>query len=467
MTKRVTIWWLRQDLRVQDNPALAWAAERGAVLPVYIADDTSSRPLGGASKWWLEQSLAALRKRVPVVIKAGAVDTVLRELIAETGASAVVWNRCYEPWAVHRDTDLKALLKDEVGIDVESFNAALLHEPWEIKTGAGTEFKVYTPFWKACLQKEVKPPCPVGDVDWVEGVPGDALCFYPVKGEPDWADGWDKAWTAGEDGAHAALADFLKSGLAHYADGRDIPAKDFTSRLSAHLHFGEIGPRQVWAETQKHMGANAEKFLAEIGWREFCHHLLYHYPTMVDSNWKRDFDSYPWRTLEGDALKDFEAWKHGKTGYPIVDAGMRQLWQTGWMHNRVRMIAASFLIKHLRIDWREGEQWFWDTLVDADAANNACGWQWVAGSGADASPYFRIFNPTMQGTKFDPDGDYVKHWCPELKDMPKHYVHAPWEAPDMVLHGAGVQLGKDYPKPVVDHAKARAAALAGYARVKE
>ena len=467
MSKRVTIWWLRQDLRIEDNPALAWAAERGRVLPVYIVDDKAGRALGGASQWWLTQSLAALRKHVPVIVRKGRVETVLRALIDEIDANGVVWNRCYEPWAVHRDTDLKALLKDEVGVEVQSFNAALLHEPWEVRTGAGTEFKVYTPFWKACLQKEVQAPCPTPAIDWVTGVKSDTVAFYPVKGQPDWAKGWEKEWEAGEAGAMRALKRFIKDGLAHYAEGRDLPAQDFTSKLGAHLHFGEIGPRQVWAEVRKHAGKNAEKFLAEIGWREFCSHLLFHYPTMVDSNWKRDFDNYPWRELKGDAKAQFEAWKQGKTGYPIVDAGMRQLWQTGWMHNRVRMIAASFLIKHLRIDWREGEKWFWDTLVDADAANNACGWQWVAGSGADASPYFRIFNPMMQGAKFDPKGEYVKRWCPELKGLPKEYVHAPWEASSGMLEDCGVVLGKDYPKPIVDHAKARAAALAGYAKVKD
>ncbi|RYG60720.1 MAG: deoxyribodipyrimidine photo-lyase [Alphaproteobacteria bacterium] len=467
MNTHVTIWWMRQDLRLQDNPALAWAAERGKVVPVYIVDEASSRALGGASAWWLEQSLTELRKHVPVVVKVGPVETVLRELIEETDANAVVWNRCYEPWAVHRDTDLKALLKDEVGIDVESFNAGLLHEPWEVKTLSGTEFKVYTPFWKACLQKEVKPPCPVGKVTWVKDLKSDDVRFYPVKGEPDWAHGWDAEWTPGEDGAQEALKGFIKDGLADYAEGRDLPARDFTSKLGAHLHFGEIGPRQIWAEIKKHTGKNADKFLAEIGWREFCHHLLYHYPTMMDRNWKQDFDAYPWRDLNGDARKDFDAWTKGQTGYPIVDAGMRQLWQTGWMHNRVRMITASFLIKHLRIDWREGETWFWDTLVDADAANNACGWQWVAGSGADASPYFRIFNPMMQGAKFDPKGEYVTRWCPELKGLPAEYVHAPWEASSGTLAEAGIVLGKTYPKPIVDHAKARAAALAGYAKVKE
>ncbi|PZP39739.1 MAG: deoxyribodipyrimidine photolyase [Pseudomonas fluorescens] len=442
MSEHVTIWWLRQDLRLSDNPALAWAAERGRVVAVYIHDEANGRPLGGASKWWLQQSLKDLGGRIPLVERVGEYQQVLRELIEETKADAVVWNRCYEPWAVHRDTDLKALLKDEVGVEVQSFNAALLFEPWEVKTLGGTEFKVFTPFWKACLQKEVQAPCPVpSKIDWVKGLKSEAVTLYPLKGEPQWAAGWEKLWTPGEDGAQAALKAFFAGKVKGYSEGRDIPAKDGTSKLSPHLHFGEIGPRQVWVAAQKDGSADADKFLSEVGWREFSHHLLFHYPTMVDTNWKRAFDAYPWRELTGEAAKDFEAWKLGKTGYPLVDAGMRQLWQTGWMHNRVRMVVASFLIKHLRIDWREGETWFWETLVDADAANNACGWQWVAGSGADASPYFRIFNPTSQAEKFDGQNAYIKRWVPE--------------------YGT-----KDYPKPIVNHEAARKAAMDGYAKVK-
>ncbi len=441
----VTIWWLRQDLRLADNPALVWAAQRGKVLPVYIHDRARGRLAGGASKWWLQQSLAELGKRIPLVIKNGATEKVLHDLIAETGANGVCWNRCYEPWAVHTDKDLKELLRATSGVEVQSFNGALLLEPWEVKTGAGTEFKVFTPYWKAAvnlLNARGVTPCPTPDVAWIEGVKSDELRLYPSRNEPDWAQGWDTLWQPGEAGAHTALDVFLKERISHYTDGRDLPAKAFTSKLSPHLHFGEISPRQIWVAAKKHGSAHVDKFLSEIGWREFCHHLLYHYPTMTDANWKRSFDAYPWRTLEGQAATDFEAWTKGKTGYPLVDAGMRELWQTGWMHNRVRMVAASFLIKHLRIDWREGEKWFWDTLVDADQANNACGWQWVAGSGADASPYFRIFNPSAQAEKFDPQDAYIKTWVPE--------------------YGTAA-----YPKPIVNHEAARKAALEGYAKVRE
>ena len=443
-TPNTTIWWLRQDLRLADNPALVWAAQRGKVLPVYIHDRSRGRLAGGASKWWLQQSLADLGARIPLVVKTGKTEKVLHDLIAETGADGVCWNRCYEPWAVHADKDLKALLRESAGVEVESFNGALLLEPWEVKTGAGTEFKVFTPYWKAAvnlLNERGVSPCPAPKVEWLEHVKSDHLHLYPSRNEPDWAKGWSTLWPVGEAGAQKALEVFLEERLSHYADGRDLPAKAFTSQLSPHLHFGEISPRQIWAKARKHGGTNCEKFLSEVGWREFCHHLLYHYPTMVDGNWKRSFDAYPWRKLEGRAAKDFEAWTQGKTGYPLVDAGMRQLWHTGWMHNRVRMVAASFLIKHLRIDWREGETWFWDTLVDADQANNACGWQWVAGSGADASPYFRIFNPAAQAEKFDPQEAYIRKWVPE--------------------YGTAT-----YPKPIVNHEAARKAALEGYAKVR-
>ncbi len=468
MSDAVTIWWVRQDFRLKDNAALAWAAARGRVLAVYIHDDNQAKPVSGAGLWWLQKTMETMGKRIPLVVRKGQPERVLGDLIREVGGKCVVWNRCYEPWAVARDKDLKVLLKDAMGVEVHSFNSALLHEPWEVKNLSGGDFKVFTPYWKACLKlaaEKAPEVVEVPEVTWVEGVTSDDWQFYPVKGEPDWGKDWDSLWTPGEVGAKAVLADFLANKMSNYPSGRDLPAQDWTSKLSPHLHFGEIGPRQVWHAAQAY-DKGRDKFLSEIGWREFSHHLIWHYPTMVDSNWKPAFDNYPWRKLEGDALRDFEAWKRGQTGYPIVDAGMRQLWQTGWMHNRVRMITPSFLIKHLRIDWREGEKWFWDTLVDADVPNNVAGWQWVAGSGADASPYFRIFNPMLQGAKFDPDGAYVKRWCPELALLDSQYIHAPWEAPQMVLLGAKIKLGESYPRPIVDHETARAAALAGYELVK-
>ncbi|MEZ5852638.1 MAG: deoxyribodipyrimidine photo-lyase [Hyphomicrobiaceae bacterium] len=469
-----TIVWFRQDLRTTDNPALAHAAARGKVLPVYILEDSPPPPgrrLGGASRWWLHHSLAALRRDVPgLVLLAGDPRRVIPDLVAQTRASSVVWNRCYEPHAIARDTEIKAALA-AAGIDAASFNASLLHEPWEIETGSGGPFKVYTPFWKAARQKPVPKPLPAPRLAPVTvegmGLPLAELALTPAK--PDWAAGWQAIWSPGEAGAQARLDAFLKAGLSGYGERRNRPDLPHVSRLSPHLHFGEISPRLVWhrtealAASEPSLAGDAAKFLSEVGWREFAYHLLYHFPTLPDRNWKPAFDAYPWV----DDPKALVAWQRGRTGYPMVDAGMRELWATGYMHNRVRMIAASFLVKHLRIDWRHGERWFWETLLDADLANNAAGWQWVAGSGADAAPYFRIFNPIEQGRKFDPTGNYVRRWCPELARLPDAVLHAPFAAPAEVLAAAGVTLGDVYPHPIVDHQTARRAALAGYEAVKE
>jgi deoxyribodipyrimidine photo-lyase len=468
-----TIVWFRQDLRLHDNPALAAAAAKGPVIPLYILDDAnpgSAWRLGGASRWWLHHSLTALRDKLgAIVLLRGDPRELVPRLAAEAVAGAVVWNRCYEPYAVKRDTEVKALL-GKSGVAVQSFNGSLLFEPWEIKTGAGGSFKVYTPFLRACLGRDIPTPLPAPKR--IEIAPtrddGDRLDdWHLVPRRPNWAAGWDDIWQPGEKGALARLDAFIAKGLAGYKEGRDRPDRANVSRLSPHLHFGEIAPRSLWARIAHAAedGANrqsAEKFRSELIWREFCYHLLYHFPKLAEENWHGEFDAYPWR----DADADLAAWQHGRTGYPLVDAGMRELWQTGFMHNRVRMIAASFLIKHLRIDWRRGEAWFWDTLVDADLANNAAGWQWVAGSGADASPYFRIFNPVTQGRKFDPDGHYVRRFCPELARLPNAFIHAPFEAPPDVLAAAGIKLGETYPLPIVEHRTARQAALAGYQKVR-
>lgn len=468
----VSLVWFRQDLRLADNPALAAAARAGAVLPIYILDETvpKGRELGGASRWWLHHSLERLVDSLGgLVLRRGDPAAIVRDLARRTGARRIVWNRCYEPWAIRRDRALKAELKGE-GIEVESFNGSLLNEPWEVETGAGGPFKVYSPFWRACLQRPVTASirAPRIELAAVKGL-GDRLDDWNLlPAKPNWAAGWETQWAPGETGAAKRLEGFLEDGLLGYGELRNRPDLPNVSRLSPHLHFGEISPRQVWARTSfaeeadPRLAKDAAKFLSEIGWREFAYHLLYHFPEIPERNWKPAFDAYPWRT----SAKDLKAWQRGMTGYPMVDAGMRELWATGWMHNRVRMIVASFLIKHLRIDWRAGEAWFWDTLLDADLANNAASWQWVAGSGADAAPYFRIFNPIEQGRKFDPKGEYVRRWCPELSRLPDDELHAPFEAPPAVLAAAGVVLGKTYPKPIVVHAEARAAALAGYEAVK-
>lgn len=467
------IVWFRQDLRLADNPALAAACARGGpVLCLYILDELEAWPMGGASRWWLHQSLAALSadlraRGATLILRRGPAQSVLGALAAETAAGAVYWNRCYEPAAIARDTEVKTALKDQ-GLEVRSFNAALLFEPWEIRTKTGDFYKVFSAFWRACaLAGAPAPPQPApGAIRPPQALPqGDDLTDWgltPVK--PDWAGGLRAAWTPGEAGALERLDAFLGGPVNHYRTDRDRPDRPHTSGLSPHLHFGEIGPRQVWAATRARGGdsTDAEKFLAELGWREFSHHLLFHVPTLPERNLREAFDAFPW--LDDPAALD--AWRQGRTGYPIVDAGMRQIWTTGWMHNRVRMIVASFLVKDLLLPWQAGEAWFWDTLVDADLAANSASWQWVAGSGADAAPYFRVFNPVLQGEKFDPDGDYVRRWVPELARLPGAWIHKPWLAPPLTLEGAGIRLGTSYPRPIVDHAAARDRALAAFAKIR-
>ena len=470
--------WLRQDLRLADNPALTYASASGRpVIVLYLFDtDPEQRPMGGASLWWLNRSLTALSSSLQaigsrLILRKGKASEVLPQVVTETGAGQVVWNRLYEPSAIARDTSLKAELK-ATGVEVQSFSAALLNEPWTVETGSGGPYKVFTPYWRAARAKvgqQPALPAPQSLVSPERWLDSDTLSDWQLQPtHPDWSTGFD-GWTPGEVGALENLNDFLGGPANDYAEGRDQPGKTGTSRLSPHLHFGEISPRQVWIAAH---GASAmgdlnegarDKFLAEIGWREFNHHLLFHFPTLPTANFKQGFDRFAWQE-DAEGLK---AWQRGLTGYPMVDAGMRELWATGWMHNRVRMITASFLIKHLLIHWREGEAWFWDTLLDADLANNAAGWQWTAGTGADASPYFRIFNPFSQGEKFDPKGDYIRRWVPELARLPNKVIHRPWEATAFELSTAGITLGKTYPRPIIDHAKARARALSAYAALKD
>jgi deoxyribodipyrimidine photo-lyase len=465
------IVWFRQDLRVADNPALAAAAAQGAIVPLFILDDDSPAQWrsGGASRWWLGESLASLRAALGgLVLLRGDASKVLPRFAAGIGAQAVFWNRCYEPHAIRRDSAIKAALSKSA-IAAESFNGSLLFEPWEIATGRNEPFKVFTPFWRTCRSRLTAAPQPPPVFRLRAHLPaGEKLEDWALSPErPNWAQGWNKIWRPGECGAFTQLDLFLETGLKSYGSLRDRPDRDHVSRLSPHLHFGEISPRTIWAKLARAadhaaLKTDAEKFRSELGWREFAHHLLFHYPDLPEQNFKPAFDAFPWR----DNNDHLRAWQRGRTGYPLVDAGMRELWQTGFMHNRIRMVTASFLIKHLRIDWRRGAAWFWDTLVDANLANNTAGWQWVAGSGADASPYFRIFNPVTQGRKFDPDGAYVRRWCPELATLPDQFIHAPFEAPPGVLAQSGVELGVSYPHPIVDHDAARRSALEGYALVR-
>ena len=470
----VTIVWFRQDLRLQDNPALAAAQRSGAaVLPVYIWDEAGEEPCppGGASRWWLHQSLqrlaASLRERGSrLVLARGHIASVLAKLIRQSGASAVYWNRRYEPAAAVQDVELKARLA-AAGVEAVSFNAALLFEPSAVRNKSGRPFQVFTPFWRHCQTLPVESPVrfPPGRLTAPRKWPA-SLDLADLKLTPprNGDSGWAAAWQPGEAGAMKRLKNFATGAMADYADERNRPDVDGTSLLSPHLHFGEIGPRQVWAAVRARSrdsgvfpaSRGAQVFLKEIGWREFACHLLRHFPHTPVEPLRREFASFPWRR---DAAQ-LRAWQQGRTGYPIVDAGMRQLRRTGWMHNRVRMIAASFLVKHLRVSWQEGSAWFWAALVDADLANNTLGWQWTAGCGADAAPYFRIFNPILQGEKFDPAGDYVRRWVPELARLPARFIHQPWAAPDAVLAAAGVRRGRDYPQPMVGHGEARSAALA-------
>jgi deoxyribodipyrimidine photo-lyase len=474
------IVWLRRDLRLHDNPALHTAAERHErLLPVYVHAPEEEAPWapGAASRWWLHHSLAALAAALrgiglPLVIVRGPSLDALRGVIAATGATAVYWNRLYEPAAIERDRRVKDALREQ-GLDCESSNAALLAEPWTVKTSSGGPYRVFTPFWRAASAhlEGLPPPLPVpprlqAPRQTPPSLPLDELQLLPRIA---WDEGLRAQWQPGESGALAALERFCEDGVAGYRGLRDRPAVAGTSQLSPALHFGEIGPRQiVWRLRRLESGhagdAAAESTAAyrrELGWREFAHHLLFHFPHTADAPLDRRFERLAWRRPR-DYAADLRAWQRGRSGIPLVDAGMRQLWTTGWMHNRVRMIVASLLTKNLLVPWQEGARWFWDTLVDADLANNTLGWQWTAGCGADAAPYFRIFNPVLQGTRFDPQGEYLRSWVPELSLLSDDAIHAPWQARPAALTAAGFEPGRDYPLPIVDLATSRRRALAAY-----
>ena len=474
-----TIHWFRRDLRLADNAAFSAAAEVGGpVIPVYILDDESPgkwRP-GAASRWWLHQSLEALSSDLKalgsrLVIRRGPAVAVLEELIAATGAKAVHWSKVREPWSPPHEAEITDRLA-VVGVAARGFDGALLFEPETARNRSGEPFKVFSAFWRAAVAgkapaEPLSPPKTLAvPARWPKSLTLDSLGLEPKH--PDWAGGLRETWTPGEAGAHERLAAFLAGPISDYADMRNRPDIEGTSRLSPHLHHGEISPRQCWHAVTKAMSKRpniergAASFLRELGWREFSYYLLHHWPHLPEQDFRPEFAAFPKRQ-DADTLR---AWRKGRTGFPIVDAGMRQLWATGWMHNRVRMIVASFLIKDLMLGWQEGEAWFWDTLVDADLANNAASWQWVAGSGADAAPFFRIFNPTKQAISFDPNGDYVRRWVPELARLPAPDIHAPDQAPPGVLAAAGVVIGETYPAPIVDHADARRRALAAFEALK-
>lgn len=469
--KKTAIIWFREDLRLTDNPAYAAAVESGYdLLPLYIFNENDgTRPLGGASRWWLHQSLEQLDQSLDghLILRRGHPATVLRGLAQKLGGPmAIYWNRLYQPTTIHRDSAIKQKLSQE-GLEVFTFPGNLLLEPMGFSNLSGLPFKVFTPFFKALKNQKIDRPYPQPPLtpQFASGIEGERLDTWQLTPtSPNWAEGFVDHWQVGEKAAQEKLRHFLSHRLNGYSENRNRPDLPNVSRLSPHLHFGEISAKQVWTATQfmadqnPELAEEADKFLSELVWREFSAHLLFHFPDLPQQNWRRQFDDFPWVSSD----QQLKLWQRGLTGYPIVDAGMRELWQTGYMHNRVRMIVASFLAKDLLIDWRHGEAWFWDCLVDADLANNVASWQWVAGCGADAAPYFRIFNPVTQGQRFDPNGDYVRRFCPELARLPNDQIHAPFAADPLILRAAGVELGKNYPHPLVDHKRARDAALLAY-----
>ena len=475
MKNKRTIVWFRKDLRLSDNPALFEACQQGEILPIYILeDDDSNWSLGEAQKWWLYNSLKKLgsdlyKYKSKLILRKGNALSIISQLVKDTKSDAIFWNRCYEPSSIQRDARIKKYLKDSE-IEVKSFGANLLFEPWEVKNKSGNYFKVFTPFWKSCnlnysprslYNSPVIKPIDSGfETDDIES-------WELISTNPGRTEKFNEYWVPGENSAQNLLSEFMEYNIEKYTTNRDIPSVNGTSRLSPYLHFGEISPHQIWYKIKDYhnmhvFGNSVDKYLSEIGWREFSYHLLYHYHDLPSEEFNLKFQNFPWK-FDGDNLN---RWQKGLTGYPIVDAGMRELWSTGWMHNRVRMIVASFLIKHLLIPWQEGAKWFLDTLLDADLANNSAGWQWVAGCGADASPYFRIFNPITQGMKFDAAGEYIRKWIPELAALSNKYIHKPWEASKEELKSSSIELGITYPKPIIDHTYARNRALELYSKLQ-
>ena len=469
MREKIAIHWFRQDLRLNDNKSLFEASKHKIVLPIYILDDCNSKEfrIGSASRLWLHYSLKSLNKSLDgkLSVYSGNPEDILKDISNRYEVEAIYWNRCYEPWRIKRDSEIKANL-NKCEIVVNTFNSSLLWEPWSIKKDDGTPYKVFTPFYrKGCLNAE-KPSSPISkpkDVSFIfdqHQIGIDKLNLLPSKG---WGNKLKSFWDIGEEAAHKRFDQFIEEGLSSYKEGRNVPSKPYVSRLSPHIHFGEISSNQLWYSVRS-IGddKNIEHFCSELGWREFSYSQLFHNPELPKKNLQSKFDAFPWN--EDESL--LTAWKKGNTGIPMVDAGMRELWQTGYMHNRVRMIVGSFLVKNLRLHWHHGERWFWDTLFDADLANNSASWQWIAGCGADAAPYFRIFNPVMQGQKFDPNGEYVRQYIPEISSLPNKYLFNPWEASDEILKKASIKLGSTYPFPIVDLKESRELALLAFQSLK-
>ncbi len=448
----------RQDLRLKDNPALTYACQTGQpIIPLYILDDENPGKwrMGGASRWWLHHSLISLNQNLKakgsqLFLYKGKTLEIISGLIQRYQVAAIFWNRCYEPYAIRLEQKIKDLLPRS-----QSFNGSLLFEPWEILNKQNQPFKIFTPFWNRCMEVEsIDDPLPEPHRFITKKIESESIDSWKLLPyHPDWSEGLRKNWDVGEKAAHAKFNHFINRSLKTYDYDRDIPSLDSTSLLSPHLHFGEISPRQLFHATKNI--PQSDKFLSELGWREFSYYQLYYFPQLPEQPWRHEFSKFRWEKNPSFLKK----WQKGETGYPIVDAGMRQLWETGWMHNRVRMIAASFLVKDLFLSWQAGADWFWDTLVDADLANNSASWQWIAGCGFDAAPFFRIFNPILQSEKFDPDGVYIKRWIPELAKVPKAFIHRPWKAsPDLKLC---------YPSPIVSHDQSRKRALEAFKEIKK
>lgn len=481
MKEKIAICWFRQDLRLSDNPALVSAAKHHNVIPIYILDDKNiadskneaqynkaQYAMGAASRWWLHHSLNALNESLGgnLSVYQGNPQDILADIIARFDVEAIYWNRCYEPWRIERDMKIKEYLKSQ-DISVETSNGSLLWEPWNIQKDDGTPYKVFTPFYrKGCLNSsEPREPLAIPkQVEYIKDSANIGIEALDLLPNIRWDQKMEEYWQIGEAAAHQRFDEFIEEGLASYKDGRNIPSKPYVSRLSPYLHFGQISPNQLWYRVRnigddKHI----DHFCSELGWREFSYSQLYHNPDLPTKNLQDKFDNFPWE----DNDQYLKAWQEGLTGVPMVDAGMRELWQTGYMHNRVRMIVGSFLVKNLQLHWHHGERWFWDTLVDADLANNSASWQWIAGCGADAAPYFRIFNPVTQGQKFDSSGEYVRKYIPEIAKLPDKYLFSPWEAPELILQTADVKLGETYPKPIVDLKQSREKALAAFSSLKQ
>lgn len=480
MTSDIALVLFRRDLRLADHAALIMGSKHAAVIPVYVRELADPWAPGGASRWWLHESLASLNASLEqrgsrLILQKGHLLPTIRKLVKDSGATAVYWNRRYDPFGEETDALLKAGLRAD-GLTAESFNGVLMREPWDVETKTKTPYAVFTAFAKTFnampppalprpIPKTLAPPGV-----WPKSLRLDDLGLAPTTPpQGPWHLGMADAWIPGETAGKRSIGTFIKGAMGDYTRTHDIPGERGTSRLSPYLAFGEISPRQAWHTVQAslagrkpHETAGAAVFLKELIWREFAYHLLHYHPTLPTTPLNKKFVQFGWE----DRPDWVRAWQRGQTGYPIVDAGMRELWTTGWMHNRVRMVVASFLVKHLLTPWQVGAAWFWDTLVDADLASNSQNWQWCAGCGVDAAPYFRVFNPILQGARFDAAGIYVRKWVPEIAGLPDRYIHTPWDAPESALRAANIMMGTTYPKPIVDHGAARTAALVRYERMR-